>query len=770
MAAESNRICRNCNAPIEGSAKFCGICGAPNLSTSIPITQTSAQSFLVAQAGFVGRRPELALIPAMAINALSSKGRRLIVGGESGIGKSAFLDQVEPFLRQSGFQVFRLEGRQEFSLLSFYPISQLLTEWLNITPDTQRQGLGACLAPLRKLGLADSDIFYLSHLFPVDLPSSSRQTLKDSVRLTALSCAILHLVEKLAQQKPLALLFDHLHLADPFTRHWLDRLGEFLGQWPLLAIQTSREALPAPLPPHTSAIELPPLELRDLIQLGRAHLECNALPLELEENLDRYTAGNPLRLKLLLDYLGERDYLVSVRGQWRLDEKNRPNELPASIPKLLQARIERFEPHIQELLWLVAVLMGECTTDALDKLYSYRQYLREDLLMMSRRGFFLSRKEGSRHFLRFFHNTVQEYIYTHIPQSGLHTFHPRVVTLLNQNETSPAYLKSWLIAFHSTYNPDKAHLLAPILEHTGDYFANQLHVYFAISCYQRASKILRQKLSGAESEQTTEIKLAHLLAKLSHLYMTVGDQERARRTLQMVLDLSAQREFPYLYVETAGLLADLLLAQGGADNALTLLQDALDVARQNGDELLIAEAKQGLAQLKERLDRLREAELLYNEALATWAENESGIVPRKCRSAALYYSLGQLEVRQGKAEAAIVVFSRAKELAESFRQVDLLLRVTERLAALYLTSGEHATAKALIESGSGLARSTGDWLALAGFSYQLGRALQATGDGKSAELAYGEALRLATETNWAQGIDYSQSALSKLKDSLHAAL
>lgn len=772
MGPESNKICRNCGAAVEAQAKFCGICGTSNITgSSLSITQTSAPTFLVAQAGYVGRRTELAMVPPPALSALLRKGHHLFLHGESGLGKSAFLDQVEPFLRQSGFQVFRLEGRQEFSQLSFFPFHQLLVEWLGIAPDTQRQGLGASLAPLRELGLADSDIFYLSHLFPVDLPSSSRQTLKDTVRLTALSCAILHLVEKLAAQKPLALLFDHLHLADSFTRRWLTRVGEFIGQWPLLIVQASREAPPSPLPRNVSAISLPPLDLRDLTVLGRAHLESSALPLELEEHLDRYTAGNPLRLKLLLDFLVERDYLVQVRGQWRLDEKNRPSELPASIHKLLQARIERFEPHIQELLWLVAVLMGECTTEALDKLYSYRQYLREDLLMMSRRGFFMSKKDGTRHSLRFFHNTAQEYVYAHIPQSGLQTFHPRVVTLLNQNEASTAYLKSWLIAFHSTYNPDKAQLLAPILEHTGDYFASQLHIYFAITCYQRSSQILRQKRAATEGgDAGSEIKLAHLLAKLALLYTTVGDGERARRTLQMVLDLAAQHDSPYLYVETTGLLGDLFLSQNAAENALTVLHDALDVARQNGDDLLLAEAKQNLAQAKERLDRLREAELLYNEALATWLEAENDISARKSRAAALYFSIGQLQVRQGKADAAIVVFTRAKELAESNRQVELLLRVTERLAALHITGGEHATAKALIESGSTLARSIGDWLALAGFFYQLGRCCQALGEREDAARAYSEALRLAAETDWTQGVEYSQGALTKLQDSAHAAL
>lgn len=760
MVEPRNR-CQTCGSELEAGARFCGMCGSVRASGEAPIAKTLAEPRVNTLPGFIGRRQELDRLPSIALNALHRRGQRVVVQGPSGIGKTAFLEQVTAFLSANGFRVISVCGRPECGLMTYFPFQQILAQVLEIPSSLTRHDLAGQLAGLKTLALTESDLYALSYLFPVDLPATSRQQFKDSIRLTALTCALLHILRKLALQNPLAIVLDRLHESDPFTRHLLERLNDLTHTTGLLILQATREELPEQTPTATTFIRLNELEKLDLVSLACSHLNTLTLPIELEQLITTQVGGNPGLVKFLLDELRDVGYLTEARGVWRCHEKKRPALMPITISQIVKARFERLSVSERDVAGIVAAAMGEATTEVVESLAAAPASARQDIAGLAEHFLLDTTKAPS---LSFPYSFLREHVYGRLNVADLQAIHPRLAAALNQRELSLNYLKPWIVSFHGIFQPDSAYTAAPVLERTGDSFARQLHPYFALQCYKRASHLLRHEMNTKPHNDLLEAKLAYVLSKLARLSITVGDTERARKTCGAIVELADNLKQPYLHVEVAAMHGELLMLAGRQEEALAVVQTALEVSRRVGDDLLIAEAKQTMAAMKERQERLREAEILVTEAVETWRQVENDVDPKRNRLASLVFALGQLHVRQGKVDLSLADFAHAREYAETSRQVDVVLRAVERLASITLTQGDSVQALAMIEHGFKLARSAGDWLALAGLSFQYGRVQQAIGDRTQAEAAYLETLRLARETNWTQGIEHSQHALAKLRE------
>ena len=134
-------FCPACASERTPDAHFCSVCGTPYSRESSPAAHVPLiLPHVEPGRDFVGRRAELALLAQFAEQALNGKGRRVILRGESGIGKTAVLAQMAPFLSDNGFSVFSLAGQPEFVHASFFPFQQMVSSLLGLTPDTSPPG------------------------------------------------------------------------------------------------------------------------------------------------------------------------------------------------------------------------------------------------------------------------------------------------------------------------------------------------------------------------------------------------------------------------------------------------------------------------------------------------------------------------------------------------------------------------------------------------------------------------------------------------------
>jgi DNA-binding SARP family transcriptional activator len=228
------------------------------------------------------------------------------------------------------------------------------------------------------------------------------------------------LLETLARRRPLLVIFEDLHWAEPTFLDLVESLAAQAEQAPLLVLCLARPEFLEQRPAwavgaaRAMSLELEPLADNDAAALLDALAATLAAPESGRRLLLEAAAGNPLFLEQLAASLGEQ----------RWGEDGPP--LPATIQALLAARLERLGPGERAVLWRAAVVGKDFSLRAIAELLpeqaraSFRRHLQaliaKRLVQPSLDGF------GGEGFC-FRHILLQQAAYRAIPKSlraGLH--------------------------------------------------------------------------------------------------------------------------------------------------------------------------------------------------------------------------------------------------------------------------------------------------------------------------------------------------------------
>jgi DNA-binding CsgD family transcriptional regulator/energy-coupling factor transporter ATP-binding protein EcfA2 len=176
-----------------------GSANGPPTGRTVPETGSAERSELLE------RGPELALVTRVLERACAGEGRRLLIAGPPGIGKSSLLEIASALARERGMGVLRGEGLEEASVLAFAVTEQLL-------------------------GDTSSDV-------------ASRGVEGDP---QAAAARLAQHVLELASDQPLLLAVDDAQWADGPTLRWLAMLATRLPGAPILLALTVRSGTSAP--------------------------------------------------------------------------------------------------------------------------------------------------------------------------------------------------------------------------------------------------------------------------------------------------------------------------------------------------------------------------------------------------------------------------------------------------------------------------------------------------------------------------------------------
>jgi len=299
---------------------------------------TPSMSSRVASTTFVGRAEELAALQEALVDAVAGRSALAFVAGESGVGKTRLLSELERAARRSGARVLGGDcvelGEGE---LPYAPLVAALRPLVR----TDDAVLGQ-LSPAARDGLAQ----LLPGLGGARQPPRPEEPAQAQARLFE---GLLELLDRLAAERGLLLTIEDIHWADRSTRSFLVFLASALCSERVLVVASYRpDELHRrhPLRPllaelergaSTRRVELRPLtraELREQLTdiLGAAPEE------ELLERLFDRSEGNPLFAEELL--------AAGLDGR---------GGLPPTLRDTLMLRIERLGGETQELLRLLAV-------------------------------------------------------------------------------------------------------------------------------------------------------------------------------------------------------------------------------------------------------------------------------------------------------------------------------------------------------------------------------------------------------------------------------
>ena len=332
----------------------------------------------------IGRDEELSAIEKAVFDLRKGVGGIMLVSGEAGMGKSRLIFEARQRLERGD----ALHGEKDPSVIWLqgrcrsYGQSQPYSMWLDLW--MRWLGLGRWATPedavnrLReKSGQYWGDRLeeyypYLANFLSLPLGEEDRNRIRD---LSAEGLkrrffeAIYRLIEIMAQQTPIVLVFTEVHWADEASLELLKYCLPLCKHEQVLIInvyrseQTSRisnfnRTIESEYPDSLRTLELHSLTAAQCTELIHEMVGSQTLTKTVHDQILEKSNGNPYYLTELIRSLVERGHLQreSETGHWQAVDKNIRLDLPDSIKSLLQARIDNLSATERRILQMSAVI------------------------------------------------------------------------------------------------------------------------------------------------------------------------------------------------------------------------------------------------------------------------------------------------------------------------------------------------------------------------------------------------------------------------------
>lgn len=308
---------------------------------------TSGEASVSADVGaasrpFVGRERELERLSGVLEAALAGRGRMVFVTGGPGMGKTALSQHFLARAQRSQPDVIVARGRcleQLGSAEAYLPFLEALQSLLAsdeaelVTQLLEQHAPSWCSA------------------FPT-LAARGVRSSAAGANASRMLRELGDVLEALARRRPLLLLLEDLHWADPSSTDALRLLAQRIGARRVLVLGTFRrdeverdqhalQSVRRELLAHElcEEIALPLLVEGYITSYLDARCPGHDLPAELAQLIVRTTEGQPLFATRLIELWIERGAIAHVDGTWQLTCA--PSELSLGVPETVRALIEK---------------------------------------------------------------------------------------------------------------------------------------------------------------------------------------------------------------------------------------------------------------------------------------------------------------------------------------------------------------------------------------------------------------------------------------------
>jgi DNA-binding winged helix-turn-helix (wHTH) protein len=296
---------------------------------------------------FAGRAEPVRELLASLQQAASGEPRAVFISGEPGIGKTMLIEQFLGQVRSpSDLGVAKGHCIEGFAGAEpYYPVLEALREF--------------CKADRTRVVRA---LLELAPSWAAQMPDQISAGQRNALRLHEVPDARSRMVreacglfERLATERTLVLVLEDLHWADYATIDFMSALCRRRSSAKLLLIGTYRpEDLASARHPlkqmtrdlalrkYCQEIELAPLSNTAIAELLTGRAKGEAAPSEFAQFIEERTGGNPLFMRVTLEYLLQRGDVARMADGWRpLTPLNRlASETPPTLARAIETKID----------------------------------------------------------------------------------------------------------------------------------------------------------------------------------------------------------------------------------------------------------------------------------------------------------------------------------------------------------------------------------------------------------------------------------------------
>jgi DNA-binding SARP family transcriptional activator len=511
-------------------------------------------------APLVGRDEEVRRIEAAYLRAVRERVTMTVtVIGEAGLGKTRLVHEIAVRLRH---EVNVLSGRclPYGEGITFWPLRDMVrqagvgrdsAEVIKTLLDGEPDEAGVAERLHRALGPGDEGMSDAAEIF----------------------WAARRFLEALARSRPLLVVFEDLHWAEPTFLDLVESLAAAPGQSPIVLVCIARPELLEQRPAWAAgteravSIELTPLGEGAAAAVLDAQAGDQRIPPALRSRLLETAAGNPLYLEQLAVSLGE-----------QTGSEIRP-VLPPTIEALLAARLQRLGPGASSVLARAAIVGKDFGVQAVRELLPppARGPLGRNLQTLIAKGLVQRGPPDRRPVERysFHHILIQQAAYRAIPKSLRAELHERFADWVEYVVSDPVPQRAEILGYHleqavryrselghADTEPDSLSRRAAInLETAGRGAHDRGDALAAVNLLDRAAALLPEE----------DPALARLYTSLGAALTEAGRLEKARATLDHAQRIAAANgdEGQHAHARVQALLLGLEMDPDGAATEIT---------------------------------------------------------------------------------------------------------------------------------------------------------------------------------------------------------
>ncbi len=382
VLAEPNTIVINERArrQVGGLFEFCdlGVKTLKGFATSQRAWQVLGESDVASRfealrsraTALVGREEELELLMRRWTSAKAGEGRVVLLCAEPGVGKSRLTEAVRELILAESHRSLRYFCSPHHSESALHPIIRQLERAAGFERGDDVTVKRRKLAEFLAEGTAEEELPLFAELLSVpDVKSQAFLELTPQRKKEKTFDALLRMLERLARQQPLLMVFEDLHWMDPTSLELLDRTIARVDQLPVLLIATFRPEFQPPWTgqAYVSTLALSRLGRGESATLVRRLAGNTTLPDEFVEEIVERTDGVPLFVEEVTKVVLEATDGVettSARGTIDAISGTRP-VVPATLQASLLARLDRLGPAAREVAQAGGAIGREFSYDLL---------------------------------------------------------------------------------------------------------------------------------------------------------------------------------------------------------------------------------------------------------------------------------------------------------------------------------------------------------------------------------------------------------------------
>ncbi|SET73043.1 Adenylate and Guanylate cyclase catalytic domain-containing protein [Stigmatella erecta] len=395
----------------------------------------------------VGREEELRRLLESWAQARQGEGAFVLVQGEAGIGKSRLLRELRERIHLEECSRLHVQCWAQFSNSALRPIIELLLAMLKLHPDGNPQSsLRKLRGRMGAVGLPAEHVRMLAAFLslPADEPPPHLRLTPERQKEKTFE-ALVTLLLRMAEDRPVFAVVEDLHWADPSTLELLGALLNHIGTARICVFLTTR---PDFKPQWGTNSRVHPVLLERLTprltaELIRHSASGKLLPAETVEQLVAKTDGVPLFAEEMTRMVVEQAPAGTATGN--------PSTIPVTLSGLLLARLDML-PRQQKTLAQLCAVVGRGFSHALLTTLSGRSqdHLQQDLTGLLQAGL-LQQDEGAKEArYHFRHALIHDAAYHSLLRRTRREYHRRIAQALALQAPELAEMQPELLAHHYT--------------------------------------------------------------------------------------------------------------------------------------------------------------------------------------------------------------------------------------------------------------------------------------------------------------------------------